>query len=171
MSDLVRFGVAMERALLAEFDRMMTDEAGIWNGVRFPAGFTPMVVLGNNVLKRVQNTAPELRDLVAAHEFGHSAALTHTTIERNLMYPNVAPNRDNCTDSLDDSQLDTMHETLKLGTLAADALVAAPPEAGSLASFRASFKPAHLRALLAGDRRPMRSLVERLFHGEPAAGP
>jgi len=162
-------GLSVSPALLAEFARMMTDEADIWQGVNLPDGFTPMVVLGNKVLKSVEDVAPVLRDLVTAHEFGHSAALTHTSIAGNLMYPTVTPHVDDCTDSLNDTQLDTMHTTLNLGTAAADGeLLAAQPEPGPLAGFRSSFTPAHLRALLAGDARPLRTLIERLFHGEPA---
>ena len=33
----------------------MPDEAEIWQGVNLPANFTPMMVLGNNVLKRARS--------------------------------------------------------------------------------------------------------------------
>jgi hypothetical protein len=39
-------------------------EAAIWQGVNLPAEFTPMMVLGNNVLQRAGSAQPELRDLV-----------------------------------------------------------------------------------------------------------
>jgi hypothetical protein len=161
-------GLSVSPALLAEFDRMMTDQSALWQDVSLPQGFTPMLVLGNNVLKQVENVDPDLRDLVAAHEFGHSAALVHTEIERNLMYPSVSPSLDDCTDSLNDTQLATMRTTLNLGIAAAEPLLAAAPKAGSLAGFRASFKPAHLRAFLAGDRQPLRALIDRLFHSDSA---
>ena len=56
----------------------MPDEAAIWQGVNLPANFTPMMVLGNNVLTRARAIDPELSDLVAAHEFGHTGALIHS---------------------------------------------------------------------------------------------
>ena len=72
-------GLAISPALLAEFARTMPDEAQIWQGVNLPAGFTPMMVLGNNVLARARAVDPVLDDLIAAHEFGHTGALVHTS--------------------------------------------------------------------------------------------
>ena len=84
------------------------------------------------------------------------------------MFPAVAVGRNDCHDSLDDEQLATMRATLGLGAAAGGALlnaraVARPPTASTGAL--ASFTPAALVATLAGDRRPLRSLVEALFHG------
>jgi hypothetical protein len=169
-------GLSVSPALLAEFARMMTEDGAIWQGVNLPDGFTPMMVLGGNVLAQVDGVAPVLRDLVTAHEFGHSSALTHSTVARNLMYPNVMPGRDDCSDGLTDAQLDTMRATLGLGTLASGALLAAGAEvarpetgAGALARFRAAFRPTHLRAAFAGDVAPLGALLRRLFHDDPDA--
>jgi hypothetical protein len=164
-------GLAISPALLAEFAATMAEESAIWQGVQFPADFTPMMVLGNNVLQTVNNVAPVLKDLVTSHEFGHTAALVHTTVLRNLMYPNVAVGRDDCHDSLDDTQLARMRATLGVGAAAASGALlsarAAPtPPAAPTTRTRPLFTPARLRALLAGDRREMRSLIERLL-GHP----
>jgi hypothetical protein len=161
-------GLAISPALLAEFARTMPEEANIWKGVHLPADFTPMMVLGHNVLQRGASADPVLRDLVASHEFGHTAALVHTLVPGNLMYRAVAPGIDDCTDSLDDSQLSTMRATLGLATAASGALLATG--AGAIrgtgpSGRRAPFTPDRLQAMLAGDRRAMRSFVEQLFHG------
>ncbi len=164
-------GLAISPALLAEFDRTMTDDAMLWQGVALPDGFSPMMVLGNSVLAQARKLDPELDDLVAAHEFGHTGALIHSNVERNLMYPNVTPGFDDCTDPLDDAQLATMRTAYGLGTLASDAPLAnraaATPSTGP-SRIGAAFPPERLRALLAGEPGAMRSFVERLFHGSAA---
>jgi hypothetical protein len=159
-------GLSVSPALLAEFARTMPDESNIWKGVSFPDGFTPMMVLGNDVLSQARIVDPVLDDLVTAHEFGHSGALTHVTVPLNLMYPSVTPGVDDCADSLDDAQLTTLATTYGLGTsAAAGALLAdgaprtVPPRGGPL------FAPDRLRAMLAGDRRATRAFVDLLFHG------
>jgi hypothetical protein len=160
-------GLAISPALLAEFAVTMPEESDIWQGVTFPPDFTPMMVLGHNAMARLTRTAPDLKDLLTAHEFGHTAALIHTTVERNLMYPSVAVGRDNCTNGLDDAQLATMARTLGLGGAATSALANARAAATSTRATAATppaFSPADLRAMLAGDRRALRALVERLFH-------
>lgn len=160
-------GLAISPALLAEFARSMPDEGQFWQGVRFPANFTPMMVLSDSVLRTVRSMAPELLDLVTAHEFGHTGALTHTTVERNLMYPSVTVGLNNCTDSLDDAQLTTMRATLGVGAAASSALLANPAAANpATAPSRSptSFTPDRVRAMLAGDRRALRAFVELLFH-------
>ena len=168
-------GLAISPALLAEFARTMPDEAEIWAGVNLPANFTPMMVLGNDVLKRAGSLDPQLRDVVVAHEFGHTGALIHSLEPRNLMHQGVAVGVNDCTDSLDDAQLALMRATYGLGTAAASGALlakrtAAPPSARPSRAL-SSFTPDSLRAMLAGDRRAMRSFVELLFHGAaiPAA--
>ena len=167
-------GLAISPALLAEFARTMPDEAEIWAGVNLPANFTPMMALGSNVLKRAGAVDPQLRDLIVAHEFGHTGALIHALQPRNLMHQGVAAGFNDCTDSLDDAQLALMRATYGLGGGAAGALLAkqpaaAPPPARSSRRL-SSFTPDSLRALLAGDRPAMRSFVELLFHGAALPG-
>jgi hypothetical protein len=167
-------GLAISPALLSEFARTMPDESQIWEGVQLPEAFTPMMVLGSNVLQLAATFDPELRDLVVAHEFGHTAALIHSLVARNLMIAGVEPGYDDCGDSLDGAQLALMRATLGVGTSAANgALVARRPATSGVSGASrplAPFTPDRLPALLAGDRRAMRSFVELLFHGA-AAGP
>lgn len=171
-------GLAISPALLAEFARTMPDEAAIWAGVNLPANFTPMMALGNSVLKRAGSIDPQLRDLVASHEFGHTGALIHSLEPRNLMFQGVTPGLNDCTDSLNDAQLTLMSATYGLGRAAASgALLAtakrptAAPSPARPSRLLSSFTPDSLRAMLAGDRRATRSFVELLFHGAaiPAA--
>ena len=167
-------GLAISPALLAAFGSTMPEEAQIWQGVNLPADFTPMMVLGNDVLARARALDASLDDLITAHEFGHTGALVHSMARGNLMIPGVTPGLDNCTDSLDDAQLTTLATTYGLGPAAASAALVASGigalPAGRPASplpFRplsSVFPPDRLRALLAGDRQAMRSFVELLFH-------
>jgi hypothetical protein len=163
-------GLAISPALLAEFGRTMPEEAQIWEGVQLPADFTPMLVLGDVVLKRAATVDPVLRDLIAAHEFGHTGALVHSDVLGNLMIPAVMAGYDDCTLRLDGGQLALMRTTLGVGAAAAgSALLARRPAAiGTPGPSRplSSFTPDRLRALLAGDRQAMRSFVELLFHAK-----
>jgi hypothetical protein len=158
-------GLSVSPALLAEFLRMMNPDDAVWQDIELPSGFTPMVLLGGNILASLGRTKPVLEDLVAAHEFGHSAGLVHDQEnERNLMYPTFNGMND-CTDSLTDQQLDIMRTNLNLGTAASGASTPAQV----VARFRSAFTPAHARALLAGDRRAMRPLLELLVGAQGGA--
>lgn len=151
-------GLSISPALLAAFAQTQSADAQTWQGVSFPDSFTPMMVLGENVLKQVKAAAPDLIDLVAAHEFGHTASLIHRQETGNLMNPGVAPGIDDCRDSLEEDQLASMRAALGLETTAAGALLAAGASAAAATS-GAAFTPAHLRALLAGDHRALRPLL------------
>ena len=69
--------MAMSPALLAVFARDDTPEGQIWKGVNLPGDFTPMMFLGSNVLRQLAAAHSDLRDIVVAHEFGHTNALVH----------------------------------------------------------------------------------------------
>jgi hypothetical protein len=113
-ADSTTGGIALSPALLAQFGRDPSPEGQSWLGIDLPANFSPIMVLGNELLERVSRTKPVLDDLVVAHEFGHTGALVHSTVKRNLMYPSVGPIND-CTDSLDDEQLALMSASYGLG--------------------------------------------------------
>ncbi|HXU02551.1 MAG TPA: hypothetical protein VN903_16415, partial [Polyangia bacterium] len=164
-------GLSISPALLSQFAMTMPDEAQIWQNVDVPAGFTPIMVLGNNVLQQARVLDPTLDDIVTAHEFGHSGALIHSMVPRNLMYPSASPGIDDCTDGLDDAQLSLMAATLGVGVSASTGALLARGSAATPAgaSSGRSFAPDRLRALLAGDGPAMRSFVERLFHPQGAA--
>ncbi len=162
-------GLSISPALLGQFAISMPQEAQIWQGVEVPAAFTPIMVLGDTVLKQGRAFDEVLDDIVTAHEFGHSGALIHSAVPRNLMYPSASPGIDDCTDSLDDAQLTLMAATLGVGTSAARGALfaggqAAAAPAGS-SRLGSSFGPDRLRALLDGDGPAMRSFVETLFRG------
>ena len=162
-------GLSISPALLGQFAISMPQEAQIWQGVEVPAAFTPIMVLGDAVLKQGRAFDEVLDDIVTAHEFGHSGALIHSAVPRNLMYPSASPGIDDCTDSLDDAQLTLMAATLGVGTSAARGALfaggqAAAAPAGS-SRLGSSFGPDRLRALLDGDGPAMRSFVETLFRG------
>lgn len=158
-------GLAISPALLAEFARTMPDEGQIWQGVQLPDGFTPMMFLGYNVI--ITQTAREalLRDLVVAHEFGHTGGLEHSMVQNNLMFPSEMAGRDDCTNSLDATQLATMRTNLGLvsaATMSALTATVPPrrPQPTAPTATRPRFTPAHLRAMLAGDAHAMRFFLE-----------
>jgi len=158
-------GMAVSPALLAVFARENTTEGQIWKGVKLPADFTPMMFLGNNVLRGLAGARSDLRDIVVAHEFGHTNALVHRTGSHNLMNPGVAPGNNDCRDALADDQIATMRASLGLAG-AGQALLASD---GESATSRAAdlahpaFTPADLRELLGGDRRAVRRLLAALL--------
>jgi hypothetical protein len=146
-------GLAVSPALLEVFSQQKLDEAMAWQSIDLPAGFTPMMFLDGRVLGTLRSGAPDLADLVAAHEFGHTAALVHRTEDHNLMLPAVTPGVSNCSDSLDDDQVETMRKTLG---------VAAPPAPLTLAP--RNERPrlldiGDLPALRRGDRRAFARLL------------
>jgi hypothetical protein len=155
-------GLAISPALLAEFARTMPDEGKIWQGVQLPDGFTPMMFLGHNVIRTETARDPVLRDLVVSHEFGHTGGLPHSTVQNNLMFPSEASGRDTCSNALDASQLATMRTNLGVVSAAGGALTIAPPGQPAPIAPAASrrFTPAHLRALLAGDKSALRLFLQ-----------
>jgi hypothetical protein len=156
-------GLSISPALIAQFAMGMSDDAQVWANVSLPPNFTPMMVLGDDVLSRARIIDPVLDDLIAAHEFGHSGALVHSMVERNLMFPNVTPGYDDCTNSLDDAQLTLVATTYGLGTSARTGALLANG-AGAAPSRPTTFKPDRLRAMLTGDRTATRAFIDMMFH-------
>jgi hypothetical protein len=164
-------GLAVSPQLLDVFASTGTDEGAIWKGVALPAGFTPMMFLGHNIIRAKTSKYPDIRDLVVAHEFGHASGLEHSDVELNLMYPAVAPGVNTCVDGLSDEQLATMGANLGVGaaaaagaltdrTAATSGLARPSPKARQLPRFT----PADLRAVLAGDGRAMARLLAPFIH-------
>ena len=143
-------GLAISPALLQRFASMDVPELAAWKGLELPADFTPMMFLDGTLLNKVHLQDPELVDLVAAHEFGHTAALIHREEPHNLMLPGVTPGEDSCADSLDDDQIQTMRETLGIAT--ASPLLVRGERADPLASLQQLLPPSQLSAILRGDR-------------------
>lgn len=156
-------GMAVSPALLSVFASDDTPEGQIWKGVRLPGDFTPMMFLGSNVLRGLAAAHSDLRDIVVAHEFGHTNALVHREGNHNLMNPGVAPGQNDCRDSLADDQIATMRTNLGLAD-SGQALLADPgrnPQINLVARHR--FTPEDLRDLLRGDRGAMRRLLAPLL--------
>jgi hypothetical protein len=163
-------GLAVSPQLLAEFARTMPAEGEIWKGVDLPAGFTSMMFLGNDVIEALGVANRELEDLVVAHEFGHTCALVHTTVARNLMFPGVQVGVNDCRDRLDAAQIGTIRSTLGLAAAAGQALLAG--ERGERASPPARrFASADLRSLMVGTgaarARSVRLLLAPLLDPHP----
>lgn len=164
-------GLAVSGPLLAKFAATMSDEGAIWQGVALPPNFTPMMFLGDNIIRQTTGRYPDLRDLVVAHEFGHASGLEHTDTPRNLMFPAVTPGENTCVDGLTDDQLATMRTNLGVGAAAAGGALTDRAAATSglerpapEARERLRFTPADLRAVLAGDGRAMARLLAPFIH-------
>ena len=161
-------GMAVSPALLAVFARDETPEGQIWKGVNLPEGFTPMMFLGNNILRQLAAAHSDLRDIVVAHEFGHTNALVHRPVSHNLMSPGVAPGQNDCRDSLADDQIATMRTQLGVAAVGQTLLTGEDPDRlpqgeGPPAKSH-PFTPADLRDLLNGDKQAARRLLAPLLH-------
>jgi hypothetical protein len=145
-------GLAVSPALIDVFARQDLAEGTAWKSIELPADFTPMMFLDGRILGDLMSGAPDLADLVAAHEFGHTAALVHRTEDHNLMLPAVQPGVSTCTDSLDPDQVDTMRGTLGVVATKAAPLTVAEGPAPQLPT-------GDLTALRRGDRRAFARLL------------
>jgi hypothetical protein len=153
-------GLAVSPALIEVFAHQSLDEGAAWQSIDLPADFTPMMFLDGRVLGDLMSGAPDLADLVAAHEFGHTGALVHRTEDHNLMLPAVMPGVSACTDSLEDDQVETMRKTLGVGPQGAPLTLALP---GDLDRLQRLLPPADLPALRRGDRRAFARLLRPLI--------
>ena len=161
-------GLAISPALLAEFARTMPDEAQIWQGVNLPANFTPMMVLGNNVL------TAGARHRSGAGRSGRRARVRPHRRPGSLdgaAEPHV-PERDAGPRRLhrqpgrraaDASWPRPTGWAPRRERRAAGESPGAAPPGGRGRAPMSSLPPARLRAMLAGDRQATRSFVELLF--------
>jgi hypothetical protein len=142
-------GLSVSPALIAALAATNSPDAASWRTLDLPPDFSPMMFLDGGALGILESGAPDLVDLVTAHEFGHSCGLIHREEEHNLMLPAVDPAVSACTDSLDEDQLETMRATL-----------AAAPKAAAVGA--AEVLPAsELTALLRGDRPTLLRLLRK----------
>ena len=151
-------GIAISPSLIAALAAQGTDAAGAWPEIDFPAGFTPMLFLHGILIGRLSSIDPEVRDLIAAHEFGHTAGLVHREVEGNLMFPFAIIGRNRCTDSLEPDQFATFRANVGLDP-PSRALLARPERDPRLV-----LPPARFTALLAGDGEALASLLAPLLH-------
>jgi hypothetical protein len=155
-------GLAISPALLQRFASMDVPELEAWKSLDLPADFTPMMFLDGKLLSQFIIRAPELVDLVAAHEFGHTGGLIHREEPHNLMLPGVTPGESTCTDGLDDDQIQTMRETLGISTPAPLRLKGEPPD--PVASLQQVLPAADLGAIARGDRKALARFVRHFLH-------
>jgi len=155
-------GLAISPALLQRFQGMDIPEGAAWKTVDLPPDFTPMMFLDGTLLGRLMSADPDMVDLVAAHEFGHTGALVHRMESHNLMLPAVRLGESTCADSLADDQIDTMRDTLGITSKSTGSLRRQDEGAGE--ALPALLPGRQLSAILRGDRAAMGDLVRRFAH-------
>jgi hypothetical protein len=151
-------GVAVSPDLIAALVAEGAGGAGAWPDVDFPPGFTPMLFLHGILIGQLSAIDPEVRDLIAAHEFGHTAGLVHREKEGNLMVPFAIVGRNRCTDSLEPDQVTTFRAGVGLdrpAVVSSARLVGDP---------RRAVPPARLAAALAGDAEALGAMLAPLLH-------
>jgi hypothetical protein len=157
-------GFAISPTLVANLTATDAQTARIWNAVDLPPNFSPMMFLDAGVISQAAARDEVLRDVIVAHEFGHTAGLVHRETSHNLMYPSVAAGSTTCSDWLQDDQIAVVRSSLGL-VAPGQALTAERPqrarEIGPAA--RWSFPPDRWIALVRGDRSAVRSLLAPLF--------
>jgi hypothetical protein len=133
-------GISISPILLRELQRAGMDETGAFATLDFPADFSPTVFISDRNVNWLEQRAGAVhRDLVLAHEFGHSAGLVHRMDPTNLMNPST-DGTEQCTLAITDDQIAVMREGLGLAPAQARVLNAGAPDA----------LPATLPSLLAG---------------------
>ncbi|HXI55487.1 MAG TPA: hypothetical protein VNO55_05480 [Polyangia bacterium] len=169
-------GLSLSPALLAEFVVMDTPEGRVWQGINLPPSFTPMVFLDASALSLGAARDPVLRDLIAAHEFGHSAGLVHRPVQDNLMSPGVIPGVSTCGEGLDPDQIAKMKSTLFGPTTSQALTLVPPPGAPAVPDARPDanprrflLPPEQFPALLRGDPQALRTLAAPFMVTLPSA--
>lgn len=163
-------GLSVSPSLLAAISTEPIPEAQIWKGIQLPAGFSPMMFLDGGGIAKASAVDPLLRDMIMAHEFGHTGALIHRDKPDNVMKSRVEVGRSNCSDGFDEDQIATLRATLGVGpvvpsTLRVEEGVAdSDGEAQVRSQKRAAswFPPSRLGPLLRGDRAALREFLAPL---------
>jgi hypothetical protein len=151
-------GIAISPALIAALVAQGPEVAGAWPEIDFPTGFTPMLFLHGVLIGQLSSVDPEVRDLIAAHEFGHTAGLVHREKDGNLMVPFAIIGQNRCTDTLEPDQFATFRQGVGLDQRPAvsSALVGRDP--------RKAVPPARLVAALAGDAGALGAMFAPVLH-------
>ena len=110
-------GLAVSPALIAALVAENPADGQVWQDVDFPTGFTPMLFLHGTLLGQLVAVDPHVRDLVVAHEFGHTAGLVHRQVDGNLMTPFAILGTSKCSDTLDPDQLATFRRNVGLDSV------------------------------------------------------
>ena len=151
-------GIAISPALISALAAQGAAEAGAWPDIDFPAGFTPMLFLHGVLVGQLSSIDPEVRDLIAAHEFGHTAGLVHREMEGNLMVPFAIVGRNRCSDALEPDQVATFRIGVGLDAPARALSAAVERDA------RLVLPPSRFSDLLAGDGDALATMFAPLLH-------
>jgi hypothetical protein len=162
-------GLAVSPALIAAIvsSETLDSEAQLWRDAEFPPGFTPMLFLDASVLDMATRYEESGGDLVAAHEFGHTASLIHREDDDNLMKPSLDRLTISCTSPLDPDQLETMRRVLKVGSTPVAATGPNKPSTHRLSAGLDSEKGGSLRSLRAfmrGETTEVPTLLKPILH-------
>jgi hypothetical protein len=155
-------GFAISPTLVANLAATDAETARIWSSVELPRDFSPMMFLDAGVIGQAAAREEVLRDIIVAHEFGHTAGLVHRETTHNLMFPSVASGSTTCSDWLQDDQIAVVRGTL--GFDVGQALTAARARE---AAVRWAFPPARWTALVRGDRSALRTLLAPFLDAVP----
>jgi hypothetical protein len=157
--------LALSPALLRAFADSDDSDGLLWREIDVPPDFAPMVFVGDEDLARVAGLEPVLRDLIVAHELGHTGGLMHRPRSGNLMVSPLTSGAADCTSSLDPDQMAILGANLGLagpGTARGMARSLAVDAARTPLHHR--FPPELLRLVLGGDREALRVLLAPLAH-------
>jgi hypothetical protein len=147
-------GLSLSPFLLTELARTGMDAQRTIPLAGFAENFSPLVFIGNRNLKALEiATASPSRDLVVAHEFGHSAGLVHRPEKGNLMYPSTT-GAEGCGVKLEDEQIAVMRQGLGL----------APPTQARLVGQGAWPPPGVVAGVVRGEVPALRAFLQP-FHG------
>jgi hypothetical protein len=154
-------GLSMSFKLVRELLRTGMDGYGFFQLVDFPLEFNPVIFLSQpNVTKLEEIGGPVQRDLVAGHEFGHSAGLVHQMDKANLMYPST-DGMEACDMQILDAQIAVMRAGLELPAAGQARIIGAPDEERP-----AAVSPSLVARIVRGDRAALRAFLSPL-NGDP----
>jgi hypothetical protein len=156
-------GLAISAPLLQIFTANNPEESKIWQDVDLPEGFSPMMFLDEGTLHDGAAESPVIRDLVVAHEFGHTGGLVHRPESHNLMYPSVTPGANTCADGLTDDQFTTLRATFGFGPQVKTLTVEPGARIPGRDRLYDPLTPAQLKRLLHGDPEALRTLLAPLL--------
>lgn len=105
-------GISLSPFLISELKRSGMDATGAFAQLDFPPNFTPAVFISDTNVGALAKAAGDVhRDLVLAHEFGHSAGLVHRMDVSNLMNPSTN-GTETCNLQISEDQIAVMQKGL-----------------------------------------------------------
>lgn len=163
-------GLAVSPALIEAIinSETLDSEAQLWRDAEFPPGFTPMLFLDASVLDMATKFEESGGDLVAAHEFGHTASLIHREDEKNLMKPSLDRSSISCTSPLYPDQLESMRRVLNVGNSPVAATGPRKPSTQRLSAGLDSSDRGRgirsLRAFMRGETADVPAMLKPILH-------